>query len=57
MKLKHVVSSFLLILAIWSCKEKVMPEETVIVADKEFEYVVDQFADLRVLRYQVPGFE
>ncbi|WP_019668700.1 dipeptidyl-peptidase 3 family protein [Eudoraea adriatica] len=57
MKLKHVVSSFLLILALWSCKEKVMPEETVIVADKEFEYVVDQFADLRVLRYQVPGFE
>jgi dipeptidyl-peptidase-3 len=57
MKLKHVVSSFLLILALWSCKEKVMPEETVIIADKEFEYVVDQFADLRVLRYQVPGFE
>ena len=31
-------------------------------ADKEvvtdgFEYVVDQFADLQLLRYQVPGFE
>lgn len=23
----------------------------------EFEYVVDQFADLQILRYQVPGFE
>lgn len=57
MKLKHVVSSFLVILVMWSCKEKVMPEETVIVNDKGFEYVVDQFADLRVLRYQVPGFE
>ena len=57
MRLKHVVSSFLLILALWSCKEKVMPEETVIVVGTEFEYVVDQFADLRVLRYQVPGFE
>ena len=57
MKLKHVVSSFLVILVMWSCKEKVMPEETVIVSDKGFEYVVDQFADLRVLRYQVPGFE
>ena len=57
MKLKHVVSSFLVILVMWSCKEKVMPEETVIVTDKGFEYVVDQFADLRVLRYQVPGFE
>ena len=57
MKLKHVVSSFLVILVLWSCKEKVMPEETVLVTDKGFEYVVDQFADLRVLRYQVPGFE
>jgi len=57
MKLKHVVSSFLVVLVLWSCKEKVMPEETVLVTDNEFEYVVDQFADLRVLRYQVPGFE
>ena len=23
----------------------------------EFNYVVDQFADLQILRYQVPGFE
>jgi len=57
MKLKHVVGSFLVILVLWSCKEKVLPEETVLVTDTEFEYVVDQFADLRVLRYQVPGFE
>jgi len=57
MKLKHVVNSFFLIALLWSCKEKVVPEETVLVADKQFEYVVDQFADLRVLRYQVPGFE
>ena len=57
MKLKHVVSSFLVILVLWSCKEKVMPEDTVLVTEKEFEYVVDQFADLKILRYQVPGFE
>ena len=25
--------------------------------DMEFKYVVDQFADIQVLRYQVPGFE
>lgn len=40
-------------------KEKV--DTTVLEApatvEEEFEYVVDQFADLRVLRYQVPGFE
>ena len=23
----------------------------------DFNYVVDQFADLQILRYQVPGFE
>ena len=27
------------------------------VNDKEFEYVVEQFADLQLLRYRVPGFE
>ena len=26
-------------------------------ADKEFNYVVDQFADLEILRNKVPGFE
>ncbi|MBS1634424.1 MAG: dihydrofolate reductase [Bacteroidetes bacterium] len=25
--------------------------------EKEFQYIADQFADLRVLRYNVPGFE
>ena len=25
--------------------------------EKEFNYLVDQFADLQVLRYEVPGFE
>lgn len=31
--------------------------ETTDVAAPEFNYVVDQFADLQILRYQVPGFE
>ena len=26
-------------------------------SDKELNYVVDQFADLEILRYKVPGFE
>ena len=25
--------------------------------DNRFDYVVDRFADLEILRYQVPGFE
>ena len=24
---------------------------------EKFSYIVDQFADLQILRYQVPGFE
>ncbi len=48
-------------LMLFSCKEKQGPdpvvEETTEVAASDFDYVVDQFADLRVLRYQIPGFE
>ena len=28
-----------------------------VVAEDDFEYFAEQFADLRILRYQVPGFE
>ncbi len=34
-------------------EEKLAQEE----AKEEFDYVVEQFADLRVLRYQIPGWE
>ena len=37
-----------------SCKEPL--NKTGKVAD-DFNYVVEQFADLRILRYQVPGFD
>ena len=35
--------------AMVSCGEKA--------ADKEFKYLVDEFADLKVMRYQVPGWD
>ena len=34
-----------------------MGESNKVNEEKEFQYEVDRFADLRVLRYQVPGFE
>lgn len=40
-----------------SCKQDAETVRPEIALTSEFEYVVDQFADLRVLRYQVPGFE
>lgn len=30
---------------------------TEVAANNDFEYVVDQFADLKILRYQIPGWE
>jgi dipeptidyl-peptidase-3 len=40
-----------------SCKQEPTPEPVISETEQSFDYVVDQFADLRVLRYQVPGFE
>ncbi|WP_297792053.1 dihydrofolate reductase [uncultured Eudoraea sp.] len=57
MTFKQVFGSFLLVSLLWSCKEKPVPEETLTLTDDKFEYLVDQFADLKVLRYQIPGFE
>jgi dipeptidyl-peptidase III len=38
------------------CKKK-EPTPTPAAAAPEFQWQIDQFADLRILRYQVPGFE
>ena len=40
-----------------SCKQEPNPEAAISENEQTFDYVVDQFADLRVLRYQVPGFD
>ena len=38
-------------------EEPVQPKEVVVEKKAEFDYMVDQFADVKVLRYQIPGFE
>ncbi|MCB0375844.1 MAG: dihydrofolate reductase, partial [Sinomicrobium sp.] len=45
-------------LFLWSCKtdKKTGTDDTAEIKNG-FEYVVDQFADLRILRYQIPGWE
>ena len=58
----NVKSSLLLALCIGllalavGCKKK-EPEPQPAAAAPEFQWQIDQFADLRILRYQVPGFE
>lgn len=58
MKLKHVFYSVAVAGLLTSCavekKEEKQPEE---ITKTEFNYVVEQFADVRVMRYQIPGFD
>jgi dipeptidyl-peptidase-3 len=57
MKTKHLLMLglfFLTILCMSGCKKAEQQPEASI---EDFQWQVDQFADLRILRYQVPGFE
>jgi len=51
-----LVLCFGLILLAAGCRKK-EPEPPAAAAAPEFQWQIDQFADLRILRYQVPGFE
>lgn len=53
--MKHIyrlIFSMAIITMMWSCKHK---EENQ--GNNDFSWVVDRFADVQILRYQVPGFE
>lgn len=56
MKLKIIAISLCTAGILWSCNEKIEEKPTATVDTTEFDYVIDQFADLRILRYQIPGF-
>lgn len=57
MKLRAIAALFLATTVLWSCKEE--KTETIVSAtpSENFNYEVDQFADIKVLRYQIPGWE
>jgi dipeptidyl-peptidase-3 len=57
MKISRIWGLFLTLAILFSCKQEPQPVQSETTEQQEFEYVVDQFADLRVLRYQVPGFD
>jgi len=68
MKTKFVVGLFALALGVYSCAENKTGEQTTsdAAAQKEnvakassdkFEYKVEQFADIKVLRYQIPSWD
>ena len=57
MKLKYLIGGLLIVIFISSCRESTPEPAVTVESDQEFEYVAEQFADLRVLRYQIPGFD
>ena len=58
MKLKQMLCVFAAAGVLTSCGVDAKKEPKVVEKKaKEFEYVVEQFADIKVLRYQIPGFD
>ena len=60
MKVKFILPLLLMATLLFSCKDdnnekEVVAKETSI--ESEFDYKVEEFADIKVLRYQIPGFE
>lgn len=65
MKLKYIPIALLGLMTFVSCdengKEKTenaqKTEQTDKMSDAEFHYTVDEFADIKILRYQIPGWD
>ncbi|MBT8320966.1 MAG: dipeptidyl peptidase 3 [Eudoraea sp.] len=57
MRISQFLGAALALTLALSCKNGTEAENPVVTKEQGFEYVVDQFADLRILRYQVPGFD
>ncbi len=56
MRLKVLFSYFLMGALIWSCNENSSEKSAISADETSFDYVVEQFADIQILRYQIPGF-
>ena len=64
MKIKIVLTTLLTVVVLWSCKteNEVQKNEPIqefanLSAAADFPYLLEQFADLKILRYQIPGWE
>ncbi len=62
MKFKVALAVLVTASVMWSCKTdsaetESITEELVELSNDNFEYQVEQFADLKLLRYQIPGWE
>lgn len=58
MKLRKIAGLFLITTVLFSCnKEKREAEKKIETTTESFEYFVEQFSDIKVLRYQILGWE
>ncbi len=57
MNRKTIIMTMISLSLLASCKQKAKEEVVETKQQEEFNFLVEQFADLRILRYQVPGFE
>lgn len=60
MKLKSIISLALITTILWSCGNDKSEKNNDEMATKEaasFDYNVEQFADIKILRYQIPSWE
>jgi len=56
MKIKYFLPTLVITALLFSCSTE-NKEDTKKESATEFNYVVEQFADIKVLRYQIPGFD
>ncbi|HUH46040.1 MAG TPA: hypothetical protein VLZ54_02705, partial [Arenibacter sp.] len=57
MTLRLMAGSLFLLGTLISCNEKKEAEKPLVAKEQGFDYKVDRFADIQVLRYRIPGFE
>lgn len=55
MNTRIILSAIIMSTMLFSCKQK--PNGNAEKPKDDFNYLVEQFADLKIMRYQVPGFE
>ena len=57
MKLRTMAGFILAISTLVSCKNEIIDKTTTTIENADFNTEAEQFADIKVLRYQIPGFE
>ena len=55
--MRKQLAYFLLIPLTWACTPMEQKVETQETTEEEFLWTTEQFADLKIIRYQIPGFE